>query len=286
MSRKARFGLAASAILVSALTLWAFTGGAFKAGKGTSGTPGEARSPGTITVESGDITNVLTLNADVVSRPEYDLAAPTFGTFTPQVSEGQIVQAGTPVGTVSRGADDSIIKAPASGRIKKILAEQGDPVTDGIPLVTIRHTGFALKADVAPADRYRLTELNASTPGRASIDKGPGPFKCPLLGGPQGEDKQDMTLLCASETKQRLFQGLTGIMAIDVESRKNVLVLPLKAVAGDAEHGQVNLITKNGDTRNIEVDLGITDGTNIEVKSGLKEGDIVSLEAPYLTSSE
>ncbi|MEU9709009.1 biotin/lipoyl-containing protein [Streptomyces sp. NPDC047967] len=258
----------------------------FKAGKGASGSLGVTEPPGTVTAERSDIANVLTLNADVVSRPEYSLTAPAIGTFMPKVSEGQVVRAGEPVGTVSSGTADRVVKAPAAGRIVKILAEQGDPATEGLPLVTIRHMGFALKAAIAPADRYRLTALQESTPGRASIDKGPGPFACPLLGGPQSEGGRDIALLCASDTKLRLFEGLTGIMAINMESRKNVLALPLKAVAGDAEYGQVNLLSEGGGVNSIKVSLGITDGTKIEIKSGLKEGDVVSLETPSLTSSE
>ena len=62
----------------------------------------------------------------------------------------------------------------------------------------------------------------------------------------------------------------------------NVLILPLSVIAGRQGTGLVTVITPNGERVETKVTLGVTDGANIEILSGLEEGDVVSATPPNL----
>ena len=69
---------------------------------------------------------------------------------------------------------------------------------------------------------------------------------------------------------------------ITATTRNDVLILPLSVIAGRQGTGLVTVITPNGERVETKVTLGVTDGANIEILSGLEEGDVVSATPPNL----
>ena len=69
---------------------------------------------------------------------------------------------------------------------------------------------------------------------------------------------------------------MTTQNVIYVESAENVLTVPVVAVkeAGDKEY--VEILTKKGVERR-DITTGVSDGLNVEVKSGISEGEKVIL---------
>ncbi|MEU9649866.1 hypothetical protein AB0E00_13200 [Streptomyces sp. NPDC048110] len=238
-----------------------------------------------IPVKRGNISSVLSLDAELITRPSYQIPAPLTGVFTPKVHEGDVVDAGEVLGTVSGDKKESIF-ANARAKVVHALASSGETVPSGIAVFSLQDRSFALQGTVAPSDRYRLKSLNAENQVRASIDNGPGPFDCPLLGGPQRSDEGSLSLLCAVPNNIEVFAGLKGIMAISLEKHESILTLPISAVAGSSGTGQVTLVKESGKTVHRDVELGITDGVRIEIRSGLSEGQRVTSQPPSLGSGE
>ncbi|MGW7406838.1 hypothetical protein ACWGI9_24475 [Streptomyces sp. NPDC054833] len=252
----------------------------------TSASVGEDENTGgAVAVTRGNISNVLSTDAELVARPRYEVPAPLEGTFTPEVHKGQMVDAGGTLGVIRGDSKDVRIIAKARAKVTEILASSGEAVPEGIAVIALQDRSFALQATVAPSDRYRLTALGPDNAVRASIDNGPGPFNCPLLGGPQREADGNLSVLCAVPENIKVFAGLKGLMAVSLEKRKNALTLPVSAVAGSAQSGQVNLVEDSGRTVHRGVKLGITDGVRIEIRSGLSEGQRVTSQAPSLGSA-
>ncbi|MCM8555974.1 biotin/lipoyl-containing protein [Streptomyces sp. STCH 565 A] len=238
-----------------------------------------------VPVTREDISSVLSLDAELIARPSYQVPAPVAGTFSPRVHEGDTVDAGEVLGTVS--GDKSVkLVAKARSKITNILASSGEAVPGGIAVFSLQDRSFALQADIAPSDRYRLKSLSADNQVRASIDNGPGPFSCPSLGGPQLSEDGNLSLLCTVPEDVTVFAGLKGIMAVSLERQQNALTLPISAVAGSADTGQVNLVQESGEIVHRDVKLGITDGVRIEIRSGLSEGQRVATQPPSLDSGE
>jgi len=74
---------------------------------------------------------------------------------------------------------------------------------------------------------------------------------------------------------QKVFAGLSAEITVVSGSAEDVLVLPVTAVRGDYATGIVYLPSDSGDPVEQPVELGLTDGVMIEIKSGLNEGDTV-----------
>jgi hypothetical protein len=75
--------------------------------------------------------------------------------------------------------------------------------------------------------------------------------------------------------------GLPAKLGIETAHRDGVLAVPVTAVLGSVDQGTVTLV--KGDERVVtHVELGVSDGSYIEVVAGLQEGDRILDHAPGL----
>ncbi|MGE3310202.1 MAG: efflux RND transporter periplasmic adaptor subunit [Limisphaerales bacterium] len=87
------------------------------------------------------------------------------------------------------------------------------------------------------------------------------------------------TRIVLKELDPRVQPGMTANISIPVFSADDVLTVPLTAVF--SEQGERYVFVKNGDTfERRDVVVGISDLFRAEIKSGLSEGEVVSLEQP------
>ena len=80
-----------------------------------------------------------------------------------------------------------------------------------------------------------------------------------------------------------LKSGLNGTVKVIISQHAGVLVLPVEAVQDDSNGNFVTL--NDGQQTKVPVEVGISDGTNIEIVSGLFEGDTVVIRAAADLSS-
>ncbi|WP_343210746.1 HlyD family efflux transporter periplasmic adaptor subunit [Anaerolentibacter hominis] len=102
-----------------------------------------------------------------------------------------------------------------------------------------------------------------------------------------------------------LLPGMNVTGEIVTESAENVIAIPVSAVSrgnivyvkGEAENGAQQEVAGEQDDKGTfrqtpegfyaaEVTLGITDGTNVEIQSGLSEGDIIYIEVITIPTSK
>jgi multidrug efflux pump subunit AcrA (membrane-fusion protein) len=62
----------------------------------------------------------------------------------------------------------------------------------------------------------------------------------------------------------------------------NALVVPVEAVAGGQGKGTVEVVKDDGTKQLVEVELGLTDGQVIEIRSGLTGEEKLSVPGPNL----
>lgn len=77
----------------------------------------------------------------------------------------------------------------------------------------------------------------------------------------------------------KVYSGMSGEVTFVSEEVKNVLYVSGKAVKNEGEDSYVILKKDDGTTQKTKVTTGFTDGRNIEIVSGLSEGDIVLIES-------
>jgi multidrug efflux pump subunit AcrA (membrane-fusion protein) len=73
---------------------------------------------------------------------------------------------------------------------------------------------------------------------------------------------------------------MAATVRIDAGVAENVLVVPITAVQGAVQKGNVWVVGDDGKQEERAVTLGLTDGELVEVRDGLSEGEQVLQFAP------
>ncbi len=185
------------------------------------------------------------------------------------------------------------VPAPIDGVVSELPVLRGQSVAIGDVIGSVAPTSFSVTATLPAEQQYRL--VSRPTEAKVTAKGGPAPFTCtglsittPLAtasdaapntqsGSSQGGDggsTPTTTVRCAVPAGVTVFAGLTADLTISAGRAEDVLTVPTTAVKGSAESGVVYVPDdKGGKPKEVPVVLGLTDGTSVEIKSGLKEGD-------------
>lgn len=201
------------------------------------------------------------------------------------------------------------INAPEAGRIATLPFIKNQPVSIGDDVATLTSSKMYASASLSQENRYRLMTLPATA--NIKVDGGPAEFTCTNLrisddpsssssdnnsenygegyrGGPGGSGgSASGELMCDIPEGTAVFPGLQATMTTSAGTANNVLTLPVTAVSGRVDSGNVWVQNPDGDEPiKKDVKLGLTNGEIIEITSGLAEGDEVLQYAPGERSDE
>ncbi|MEA9986616.1 hypothetical protein [Subtercola sp. RTI3] len=190
------------------------------------------------------------------------------------------------------------VKAPSAGIVSALPVLAGQSMAIGDIAGQIAPPTFSVTGSLNAADQYRL--VSQPTEATVAITGGPAPFTCtglsivtPLAGadssgsgsgggsapggtsGGSSGGGSGNTLRCSVPVDVRVFSGLAADVTIAAGKAENVLVIPTTAVEGTAVNGNVWFVLPDGTTEQRPVILGLTDGTQVQVVSGLAAGDTV-----------
>jgi macrolide-specific efflux system membrane fusion protein len=239
----------------------------------------------------GTIQNDVTLTGTVANDSPVSIKATLSGVVHDvYVSPGQQVDAGTevlrlraeitnPDGTSY--VDYETVTAPIAGVLSTFTALEGQTFSVGDDVGKVQPATFNVSGTIAPEQQYRL--LNKPADAQVTITGGPAPFTCTGLtissaaGSGTGTDgsTSTTTVRCAVPTDVTVFPGLAATLVLAGGVADNVLVVPITAVEGSAQTGNVYFVLPDGTTEVRPVTLGLNDGVNVEVKEGLAEGDLI-----------
>ena len=187
------------------------------------------------------------------------------------------------------------VYAPTTGTINYSVIKDQE-TTVGTSIASISTGTYSATGTISAAQQYQLTQ--APTSATLTIKSGPAPFACGNLKIGTGaassstnstaapKDSTDTSsgdgttvqVRCAVPADKKVFPGLKATISIAVGEAKGALTVPLTAVQGNYATGKVWLVpdpTKPTKTVETTVKLGINDGNQIVVTSGLKEGDSI-----------
>lgn len=185
------------------------------------------------------------------------------------------------------------VYAPVTGKVGKFDFKIGDDVEKGANLGTIQPQGFHAVGTIKALDRYRI--MDETLEATVSIEGGPEPFTCinlsigdsatenaasesveddSTMDIPSGEEPSEPSsgseITCDVPEDVVVFDGLDMNMDIDAGSAEDVLTVPVTSVRGLVGKGAVWQLNDEGKEIRTEVELGVTDGKVIEVRSGLR----------------
>lgn len=263
-----------------------------------------------VTATFGTIVNDVSLDGTVSADQAVPVRATAAGTvdeiFLPQgsaVAAGDVifdikvetvqdpVESTDPQGTVTVTQPKPLVSysqvlAPAAGVLSALTVLPGQVVAVGDTAGQIAPPSYSVSGSLSPQQQYRL--LDQPTEATVTIPGGPAPFTCsglsistPLAGATEGGNGQGSadgsggaagrtTVRCSVPAGVTVFSGLTATITIPAGSAENVLVIPTTAVDGGSQTGTVYAVLPDGGTEKIDVTLGLTDGTLVEVTGGLE----------------
>lgn len=230
-----------------------------------------------VKVERGKLVPTRSENTSITKASPFILTSPEKGVFNPKVGIGDTVEKGMVLGTVNQ----MNIKAPVDATI--VSVEKRGKYPQNYPLMKLDYLGFSLKVDAK--DFLATISDDASLKAKFQIRDVTGPENILAVVLSENEEGAPEILQCLISQDIEVKQGQNATVVITAELRDEVLLLPISVVAGRVKSGMVNQIL-NGTIKTTQVKLGATDGSYIEILSGLKEGDEVSPIPPNLDLRE
>lgn len=175
------------------------------------------------------------------------------------------------------------VSRPASLASRPTVVLERHPIEpvlslDGVVRPGSKHGTYVVVAAV-PADDAAYRLVHAPVAVRAAIRGGPAGFSCRFLAlVAHAPDAAGVDLTCAVPPGVVAVAGLSATVVAVLAPPVVADALPLSAVVGSAERGQV-VVVENGAPRTVDVTLGRADSEWIEVTGGLAHGVRV-LERP------
>jgi multidrug efflux pump subunit AcrA (membrane-fusion protein) len=301
------------AVIAVALVVLAFRGGNPGDEATGPGAPTLELSSPAVPVARGTVTNTVSVTGTVVADAAVPLKATTAGTVRKVlVAAGSPVTAGQAVleiryeeeldpvvGTDAEGNPTSTprpprvrtatVPAPAAGRLGAVDVLVDQVVAVGDKVGSISPGTLSVTATLTQADQFRLLAPPATA--EDEVQGGPAPFTCTglALGAgttdpstPQHGSAPETpsgtggtTARCQVPAGTTVFPGMGATVRIEAGLAENVLVVPVTAVQGSVQQGNVWVVAGDGAQEERTVTLGLTDGEQVEIREGLAEGEQV-----------
>lgn len=230
----------------------------------------------------------------VMPRSDLDASRESFELAKIALNKAQQDRQLTRQGRTSVGTE-GIIRAPAGGTILARAVDPGDPV---VPLTSFQPgTELATIADMSDlifrgtVDEIDVGKLQAGLIARIKV----GALPTDVVTGrvsriaPQAEQKDGATLFNVEIELERsaatvLRAGYSANADLIIREKKDVLTIPERLVIFE-DGGQKTFVelpgaTPEAEPRKVEVKLGISDGLNVEILSGISKTDKVVERPP------
>ncbi|RZU32271.1 efflux RND transporter periplasmic adaptor subunit [Blastococcus saxobsidens] len=300
-------------VIAVALVVLAF-GGSDAAGPAPGG-PGAPRLELTappVPVARGTVANTVTVQGTVVADGAVPVKATAAGTVRRVlVQQGATVTAGQTVVEVRveqeqqpvTGTDPDgnptvtprppkvrtvAVPAPSAGVVTTLDVLVDQVVAVGNPIGQVSPGTLSVTAPLTQSEQFRL--LAPPTTAEVTVQGGPAPFTCTGLvlgtepaptdpdagGGPMMPPSgAGTTARCAVPPGTAVFAGMAATVAVSAGTADDVLVVPITAVQGSVQQGNVWVVGEDGAEEVRTVVLGLTDGEQVEIREGVAEGEQV-----------
>jgi biotin carboxyl carrier protein len=209
------------------------------------------------TVATDPTTGAQTVTANKPSVKTETIKAPHAGTLALPTLKDQIVAVGDAVGSVSPGTMSVSGTLTADQQYRMI----GPPTQAQV----------TLKGGPAPFTCTNL-RIGAASPSTGSDTGGSAGGAGQVADGGSAQAASGVAT-CSVPPGVTAFPGLGADMAVTNGSAENAVVVPVTAVQGSVQKGNVWIVRADGGTEERPVTLGLTDGENVQIVDGIALGD-------------
>lgn len=197
--------------------------------------------------------------------------------------QAQINQLQVKKAELAKQSSQSTVVAPFSGTVLKVDAKNGQAVTKGTEIITMGDlTKLQVVADINESDVKELQLGQKALVSGTSMGKEKAAATVtrisPLAtkiqkGETTGKTKVNVTLEL-DQAVSVLKPGFNVDVDIMITNKNNILVVPFQAVVNDPS-GSFVWVVENGLAKKRPVQTGTESDLNVEITSGLNEGDSV-----------
>ena len=215
-----------------------------------------------------------------VSRQNIDILQNAYDTARARVLKSQADQdyAGAQLAYAT-------ITAPISGTIASVATQQGETVAAGLNAPTFITIIDLDKLEVnAYVDETDVGKIGVGQEALFSVDTYPDrDFRGTVTAiYPRAVLQENVvnyiTLISIDNAEGRLKPDMTANVTITLKKKKGVLAVPAAAVKREGGRKYISVVAPGGKIDRREVRTGWKEGAYLEVTSGLKEGEAVSMD--------
>ena len=228
------------------------------------------------TAATGTISNSLSFSGTLALRNSQTCNASSAATVrNVYVSAGDQVQKGTRLMRLSNG---NVFTADFDGTVNLVGAEAGDEVAGGTTMVQIadfRHMQVSFRVDeydigdVHVGDRCRVTATATEKTFDSAVET------INYISSSNGNVAY-YTATAFVETDGEVYPGMQVTVTVPQEEAVDVVVLKADALSFSLENQAFVYKMKEDETlEQVEVEIGVSNGNYVEIKSGLESGEKV-----------
>jgi HlyD family secretion protein len=196
-----------------------------------------------------------------------------------QIAAAQVEQAAASVEAARVNQAESIIRAPFNGVVSQRHVSAGATVGTNSPIVTLvsKETEIILQVEEA-----RIGQVERNQPAQITVAAYPGEiFPGTVASISPTADARSRTFavrVYPNDPEGRLRDGMFAQVGLQTPARQALLV-PVQAIVNRSGRNIVFVVGPDSRVQAREVTVGINDGRQVEVLSGLQVGEEVAISA-------
>lgn len=186
--------------------------------------------------------------------------------------------------------DDDVVFRPGDmvvadwpARIGTVSVDEGEFILLGQQVLTLTEPDFSITMLLNPTDRGRLEpNLAVTVELQASDQEAVAGFIAGI------DETATVDVATGTETYEGVVETVTDLDAVDgasvnidvtLDQRRDVMTVPVASVLQDgAGNDVVRVVLDDGTTRQVEVQVGLSEGAFVEIESGLDGDELVLIE--------
>ena len=236
----------------------------------------------TYTATRGSISNDLSFSGSFALKNSETLTATVRNVY---VAAGDRVKSGDRLIRLSSGES---VKASVDGTVNTMDVKVDDEVKSGQQLCQI--ADFSTLSVSIRVDEYDIGEVYVGQECKVTATSQERSFDAKIVAinyvSQSTGNVAYYTATADVEVSEGVYPGMQATITIPRESAEDVVILKMDALSFDrTNQAYVWMKDENDALKQVNVEVGVDNDSYVEIKSGLKEGDTVYVEAKAVAQS-
>jgi len=197
------------------------------------------------------------------------------GNASIQTAQSNIGAQNVTISNYQDNLNNTIIKAPISGVISDKALNIGQMVSQGAALAKVNDISSVYATIQVPQEK--ISGIKIGQAATLTVDGGDKKYDGVIQNMDLSADTSSRVFNCKikiDNSDKSLLPGIFGKVQLTSEQKTEIITIPINALVGSEGNYSV-FINDNGKAKKQKITIGETDENNVEIASGVKDGDIV-----------